>query len=330
MAFPRKRPYSTANPGDAVIRRVSHDSSSKPAAAATRLSVLLARKSPMAVVFRRGPSKSVAVISWDTDRDEFHLGQWLKGRIYEHRCDLSPSGQKLIYFVGSYRNPMRTWTAVSRPPFLTALLLWPKGDAWGGGGLFDDERTILLNHGRSQHKPAEGFHIPRTITVSELGNYAGRGEDDPIWSMRLDRDGWKLKRRGKYRENKGNPRIWIECVEKGLRVKSLGAWTLEMLFAGIRETDGPWYLMEYRVVDRHGNVVLDLGRTDWADWSRDGDLLFAKEGCLFRARMNKETGPGRPEKLIDLSGLKFEAIEPKPEATRWGGQPVAGRPLSSK
>lgn len=102
-----------------------------------------------------------------------------------------------------------------------------------------------------------------------------------------------------------------------------------MLFAGIKETDGPWYVVEYRVVDRHGNVVLDLGRADWADWSHDGDLLFAKEGCLLRARMNKRTGPAQPEKLIDLGGLKFEAIEPRPEATRWGGQPVVGRLLSS-
>jgi len=109
--------------------------------------------------------------------------------------------------------------------------------------------------------------------------------------------------------------------------QSLGAWTLEMLFAGIRETDGPWYVTEYRVVDGHSNVVLDLGRTDWADWSRGGDLLFAKEGCLFRARMNKRTGPALPEKLIDLRSLEFEAVVPAPEATRWGGQPVAGKLL---
>ena len=305
----------------------SLSSPSSPAACATRLSVLLARKSPIAVVFRRGPSKSVAVISWDTDRDEFRLGQWLKGRIYEHRCDLSPSGQKLIYFVGSYRNPMRTWTAVSRPPFLTALLLWPKGDAWGGGGLFEDERSILLNHGSHHRQLADGFRIPRTIAVNPLGNYSGRGEDDPIWSIRLERDGWLLKRKGKYRENKGTPRIWIEYIEKELRVKHQGAWTLEMLFAGIREVDGPWYVMEYRVVDQQGNVALDLGRTDWADWSRDGDLLFAKDGCLFRARMNKRTGPAQSKKLIDVRTLKFEPVAPKPETTRWGGQPVIGSPI---
>lgn len=304
------------------------DASAKPAAAATRISVLLARKSSTAVVFRRGPSKSVAVISWDTDRDEFRLGQWLKGRIYEHRCDLSPSGQKLIHFVGAYRNVMRTWTAVSRPPFLTALLLWPKGDAWGGGGLFEDERTILLNHGGLQRELADGFNVPRSVTVNPLGIHAGRGEDNPIWSTRLARDGWQLKRKGKYRENKGRPRLWIEYIEKEVLAKPLGTWTLEMMFAGIRETDGPWYVFEYRVSDQHGNVVLDLGRTDWADWSRDGDLLFAKDGCLFRSRMNKRTGPSPAEKLIDLSGLKFEPVAPPPEATRWGGQPVQGRLLS--
>lgn len=281
----------------------------------------------MAVVLRRGPSKSVALISWDTDRDEFRLGQWLKGRIYEHRCDLSPSGQKLIYFVGSYRNEMRAWTAVSRPPFLAALLLWPKGDAWGGGGLFADERTILLNHQSNRRKLAEGFHVPPTIKVAPFADHAGRGEDDPVWSTRLERDGWQLRRRGKVREGKGDSRIWIEYVEKEIRAKTCGTWTLEMQIAGIRESDGPWYLIEYRVVDRHGSVILDLGRIDWADWSRKGDLLFARDGCLFRASMHRQSGPAAPKKLIDLSGLKFEPLISPPEAKNWGGQPVVGRLL---
>src|SRR5689334_10667690 len=113
--------------------------SSKPS---TRLYVLLARKAPIGVVFRRGPSKQVLLLSWNTETHEIRKGQWLKGRIYEHRCDLSPSGEKLIYFAANQRQPMYSWTAVSRPPFLTALALWPKGDAWGGGGLFENERTL--------------------------------------------------------------------------------------------------------------------------------------------------------------------------------------------
>ena len=89
------------------------------------------------------------------------------------------------------------------------------------------------------------------------------------------------ERKGTYRENKGKPRIWIEYVEKELGVKSLGAWTLEMLFAGIKQTDGPWYVVEYRVVDRHGNVVLDLGRADGADWSHDGICCSRKKAVYF-------------------------------------------------
>ena len=63
-----------------------------------RLHVLLAGNSSQAVVIRRGPSKHVCVIGWDRSRDTFEEGQWLKGRIYERRCDLSPDGRHLIYF----------------------------------------------------------------------------------------------------------------------------------------------------------------------------------------------------------------------------------------
>src|SRR6516162_6940589 len=100
------------------------------------LFVILARNAPCGVIFRRGPSKQVLVIKWSLRNDTFEGGQWLKGRIYERRCDLSPSGEKLIYFAGNYRskNGPLTWTAVSRTPYLTALAMWPKGDAWGGGG----------------------------------------------------------------------------------------------------------------------------------------------------------------------------------------------------
>ena len=46
--------------------------------ASTRLYVLLAREAPVAVVFRRGPSKQVLLLKWYTDRDVFEEGQWLK------------------------------------------------------------------------------------------------------------------------------------------------------------------------------------------------------------------------------------------------------------
>lgn len=73
-----------------------------------RLHAILARRGSNAVVFRRGPSDKAAVIGWDRSNDTFTLGQWLRGRIYPLRCDLSPSGKYLIYFAAKYgrENPM--------------------------------------------------------------------------------------------------------------------------------------------------------------------------------------------------------------------------------
>jgi hypothetical protein len=110
----------------------------------------------------------------------FEYGQWFHGQMYPRRSDLSPNGKLLVYFCAKWskrrieeaelmldkkmagdlthnlrlllkRKPkVRTeytyaWTAVSKPPYLTALGLWPKGDCWHGGGLFKSNRVLWLN-----------------------------------------------------------------------------------------------------------------------------------------------------------------------------------------
>jgi hypothetical protein len=157
-----------------------------------RIYAILARRSPVAVIFRRGPSKNVLLIRWDTSRDTFEHGQWLKGRIYERRCDLSPDGDLLLYFAANYKQPYGSWTAISRPPYLTAVAMWPKGDAWGGGGHFISQHRIALNHLDSQLALAAGFELPKQLRVEQFAGRPGWQEDDPIWSFRLKRDGWKL------------------------------------------------------------------------------------------------------------------------------------------
>ena len=70
-----------------------------------RLHAILAREAPKAVVFRKGPSNRVCTIGWDLEHDTFTPGQWIKGRIYEYRSDLSPDGELMIYFAADYRRP---------------------------------------------------------------------------------------------------------------------------------------------------------------------------------------------------------------------------------
>lgn len=289
----------------------------------TRLYVLLARKAPIAAVFRRGPSKRVLLLTWNTETHEIRKGQWFKGRIYERRCDLSPSGEKLVYFAAKQRPPHFTWTAVSRPPFLTALAMWPKGNAWGGGGLFTNERTLALNHAPGERVLSEGFRLPKTIQVEPMRGRAGWGEDDPIWSERLARDGWILKQRGKGQENKRGSKIWWEFTEPLIWTKARGSLVLEMRVLGVHEIEGPWYVVEHRVLAAGAGVELSLGRSDWADWSRSGELLFAREGQLFRIPV-LPSGLGDPIQVADLRHLQFEEVLAPGDAKKWSGRAPRG------
>lgn len=202
-------------------------SGSQPA----RIYGFVARDARKAVLLRRGPSKQVRLLAWDLETDRIKPGQWLKGRIYERRCDLSPDGSLFAYFAAKHRGPVAAWTAVCRPPMLTALTFFPKDDCWGGGGLFTNERSLSLNHIMAAHhdvlpekKRTKGRKTPKymkipglrpwevigdegvpftrglsgtarntlNLRISPLGEHSGRGEDNPIEDMRLRRDGWTI------------------------------------------------------------------------------------------------------------------------------------------
>ena len=85
-----------------------------------RIHALLASKAPKALVLRRGPSKQVAALSWDLETDEFTLGQWFQGRVYERRCDNSPLGQSYIFFASNVHcmggKPRVALPALARAP----------------------------------------------------------------------------------------------------------------------------------------------------------------------------------------------------------------------
>jgi hypothetical protein len=278
-----------------------------------RLFVLLARTAPIAVIFRRGPAKHVLMITWNLEQDTFEYGQWFKGRIYERRCDLSPEGDMLLYFAGNHRKPYYTWSAVSRPPFFTALALWPIGDTWGGGGLFPERNHIALRHGEIKTSLAPDFALPKWMTVSQFGN--GMEGIEPIWSARLERDGWKLTRSPQTSKDDYGAKMMHEFDPPitWQRPHPLlpDTYVLQMEILGISERNGPWYVIDHAILEKNG-AVQKIGRSDWADWSHEGDLLFAQSGSLYRLQY-KNGALGTIEEsnqLADFSQLSFEQKEP--------------------
>jgi hypothetical protein len=261
-----------------------------------RLHVLLAADGRTGVVIRRGPSRAVATVQWDRRRDRFTMGQWLRGRIYERRADLSPDGRHLIYFAmdGRWKSETRgSWTAVSRAPFLKAIVLFGKGDCWNGGGLFTDRRQFWLNDGWGHEPLRSSSEVRRDTSYEPPASYGG--ECPHVYYNRLQRDGWVL------RENGRTGAVFERSLAHG--------WILRKhARASVRHPPGRGcYWDEHEIVPPGSGPSRAFPAWEWAD--RDGDdVVFAEAGGIYRMRLRQQAGPDRVRLLHDFNAMTFEPL----------------------
>ncbi len=257
----------------------------------------MASEAPIAVVLRRGPSNAVCSILWNRSTDEFEVGQWLRGRIYERRADISPDGRHLIYFArgggARHAETRGSWTAVSRVRWLKAIVLHGKGDCWQGGGLFTANSRYWLN---GCHFPVRhGGELKQDRKYKPEGQYGG--ECPSVYYRRLQRDGWVLKdtvTAGRFSEftvfEKALPRGWI--LRKYAHAE-VGAPPGKGCYWDEHELEHP------RPVRR-----LMFPKWEWAE--RDGQtLVWAEDGRLCRADLKAE-GPAATRVLYDFNSMEFE------------------------
>ncbi len=312
-----------------------------------RLHVLLAREASVGVILRRGPSRWVQMIHWDTERDIFTLGQWFKGRVYENKCDLSPDGKLFIYFVHKGNNWRLhpdygyTWTAISKPPYFTALALWKEYGTWGGGGHFYDNKTVGIYVPASYQHPD---HPPRGIIVLDSGS-----KEYLNWERlkQVLQAHWELVQKGRdvrddYKAllaslNEGTPDSqldvvgdWYQLLDMEMEGKSSNSWLVKLNPPTIWRKPYPDYSLEkhyfgYRmnrgevnklfiVKNKTGEKVL-LSDATWADFDQQGRLVLAKEGKLFAATL--DNGDLKLTELADFNGSKPDP-QPAPDwAQKW-------------
>lgn len=267
-----------------------------------RLHVLLARDKPTGVVLRRGPSKQVGSFLWDRSCDQFSMGQWLKGRIYERRSDISPNGEFLIYFAmnGKWESETRgAWTALSRSPWLKAISLFAKGDCWEGGGLFLSENTFWLN---DRYFSQAGILFEST-EVARLQEYTPPhvygAEDTGVYYVRLQRDGWRLIER---HENGSTDASTV--FEKALP----NGWTLRKI--AHEQVGSPpgkgCYWDEHELVNDKKSIKAVPG-WEWADVDRNR-LVWAEKGCLLQASAMNIESIGAEKLLHDFNSYNFKPI----------------------
>lgn len=279
-----------------------------------RLSVFLARKAPVGVILRRGPSRWAQLALWNRNTDQVQPGQWLHGRVYEQRCDLSPDGSLFLYFAakhGSHRSDQESgravvgdaWTAISRPPFFTALALWANLGSWYGGGIFRSGTRLELDIACSL-RPLDGFGLPPRYTVQPMPAATAP------WEQRLLRDYWALAERGfdpRSHRRIGRREIW-EKQHPNAALK---------LCREIHDVDftrygGPYGSTYWIEAD---DDLIPLPKVIWVDWDSWQRLALVREGRLFVA----EVANGRlNERLIfDFNPLRPHSTPAPDWATHW-------------
>ncbi|EYD75722.1 hypothetical protein Rumeso_02809 [Rubellimicrobium mesophilum DSM 19309] len=246
-----------------------------------RLHVLTALASPMALVLRRGPAGVVASLGWDRASGEVMRGQWLRGRIYEYRADISPDGTHWVYFAarGGYG-----WTAVARVPWLRAVVYLPQNSTWCGGGAFTPEGKLWLNGASpltveqaKEVRPAPTDAYPHSTDGLHGGN---------LHAAMLERRGWR-------REG--------QAYDAVLRRDLPGGGRIELSFA-IHARNRAIVSSRYATVDATGARTAQ-SEWEWADLWRDR-LQFAARGALWE----RPLAGGEARRLHDLSGLAYEEV----------------------
>ncbi len=273
-----------------------------PRAVPPRIHVVLARESDAGIVIARVRTQEDCTIG-GTGRDRFEVGQWLRARLYPFRSDLSPDGTQFVSFVFDGRRlaqgESEAYTAVSRAPYLKALVLWPQRDTYAGGGLFLDDQTLWANGCEAQEGDMRG--PSRLSVVGPPAELPWSGwEDRRVYFPRLVRDGWRQVRRCDL-----SPRHDVHVFEKPLPCHHV----LEKAFHGTserrREGRGCYY-------EEHGVLSPSGGRVEHSDWEwADLDaprrrVIYASAGCVWAASID-QGGVGAPKLLCDTRSLRFEA-----------------------
>jgi hypothetical protein len=210
------------------------------------------------------------------------------GRIYPEKCDLSPDGQLFGYSAAKYwlwqREYKGTWTAVSRPPYLTALALWPVGGRWVGDAVFVDDQTIMVGWaGEPQH---HRDHPPGPLPV--LGWRAAG-----LSCQRSSEFGWQGS----------------TDVRKTSADLTLGReWPVGRYYPSNAIT-------AYRLYGQ-ANRLLATFEAHWADWDQQGRLVATIGGRVVAGKLTRDKRLVWRQ-LTDLHDEKPARLEAPDWAQSW-------------
>lgn len=268
-----------------------------------------ARSANKAVFLYRRRRKETWLVSCDYGDDKgkrltpkFEVGSRFSGRFYPSRCSLSPNGKQFVYFVmggqqSDFGERYYCWTAMCKPPRISAEFLLPHDDTWGGGGTFLDDRNLVIfsgmHHGRKELLAINNQTICGTkVFVSDTFGDIPKAAQ----TIKVVDDGW----RGTGHSQMLSGRWWKTCGKA-------------MLFARYRDD---W--QKHGEFDCYGYVLADQKRrpllpealmegVQWADFDRLNRLWVTRNQYIEIYKLAGLGTEARPTKRIDLERAIQEA-----------------------
>lgn len=230
-------------------------------------------------------------------RNKLQVGARFSGRFYPSRCDLSPDAKHFVYFVmggaqKGYKKRHYCWTAMSRPPALTALFLLPHDDTWGSGGCFLDNGQVLIEGGLyDEVEKLLALHGKcfDGVKVRVRSAYVGLNEDDALQAPQPD--GWvpvnpvrRLLSSGTFEKRAKRTKLVIREHDDVARRGDYDRWL-------------------YTLLDDRGRAVLPeelMETVTWADFDLQGRLMMGVGSQLHIYNKPRGGMAARPNRTIDL------------------------------
>lgn len=282
-----------------------------------RIHLLPAKEAPVVIVLRRKPSDVCHVLRWDTETGELRGGSWFRGRLYEHRADVSFDGKYMVYMAAGAKAD-ETWNGVCEPPFLRTLLDWPNHGTWHGGGVFTAPNLLSANPGYSfgdmrsalENSKRMGKSLPFEVAVLPPHGY---GEDEGVLYPRLARDGFVRLGEMPKEEERLATRYQTVCQDDpGWECRPTPRHpALRLRYRGYNvRLNRPSRVFEFDLPEYPELLDPDV---DWANYDFLGQLVFARAGSLYLYRL-EDIALGVPTSVIDLE--EFAPPERVPGAKR--------------
>ncbi|HWD37991.1 MAG TPA: hypothetical protein VG944_04030 [Fimbriimonas sp.] len=258
-----------------------------------RIKILKAASAPLAVVFRQGPPRQTQQLLWNLDTDELVPGQWIKAYLTISDCDLSPDGRYLLGVFqddrfkrqeravdGGLKQALPYWTALSKPPYFTALAIWfhqapydHKGGYWHNAS---ELRVSMPDRDWDRGK----FLCAPPFDVRHETNPRRRS----VTALQMVRSGWA--RRSDDAPSAKAPSTWVKA---GDRVTLRRRVRLVL--------DDVW------AVELGQNRTIDDIQPSFLEFDSRGRVIFAQDGRLFAW---ENCPQGSPKLIADLTSNRFE------------------------